>query len=358
MDLSVEFLGLRFENPLMPASGPLTGDFDKMKYISQLGVGGMVTKTISVKGARVSRPCIYGSNSFALNNELWSEYPLEVWIKDILPRLKLDLNMPLIVSAGYTKEDMEYLIPRLDSFADAFEISTHYVGKDLSNIAKTVATIRKSTRKPILMKMSPHVSDPVEFAKMVKDNGGDGVVAINSVGPAMQIDIKKKSTVIGDKSGFAWMSGPYIKPLALAFVHNIKQNVPDFAVIGVGGIKTASDVVEFILAGADGVQMLSSALLYGKDLYQKIVDELPKVLQENGFASMKEVKNTKLSMLETSFEPEVPRVDKDKCIMCGLCEKVCPYFAIKIKDEVLVDEKKCFGCSLCTCRCPKQALVL
>ena len=272
----------------------------------------------------------------------------------IKPKKKKD--RPLIISVGYTKEDMEVLIPLLDEFADAFEVSTHYVGTDLSVIANTVKTIRKHTSKPVYMKISPHIPDPIGFAEIVKEAGANGLVAINSLGPTMKIDLKSKSIKYAPESGFVWTSGPVIKNLALATVYNIKQNVKDFTVIGVGGVKSADDVIEFLLAGADGVQMLSGALLKGKDLYRKIIKDLPKALKKYGFESVEEVIGFTLKNPVT-YEKTVPKLIEKKCTKCNLCVKVCPYFAITMKDKITFDSDKCFGCGLCISKCPSKALV-
>lgn len=356
MNLNTNIAGIELINPVMPAAGPLVGDYEKMMALADFGLGAMVTKTISIEGAKVVRPCIYGNKDSIMNAELWSEYPFEHWLENILPNLKKDLNIPLIISVGYTKEDMEKLIPILDSYADAFEVSTHYVGKDLNVIGETVKTIRSKTNKPIFMKISPHIPDPVAFAQIVRDNGASGVVAINSLGPTMKIDIKNRKVLIGNEKGEVWTSGPAIKPVALAIVNKIKTAMPDFTVIGVGGIATAEDVVEFLLAGADAVQMLSAAMLKGKDLYEKIIKDLPKVLEEYNFNSVEEVVNTKLQKGEVKYIPTNPVIDEDKCTKCKLCERVCPYFALEVKEIVEVNKDKCFGCGLCESKCPVHAI--
>lgn len=356
MNLSTTIAGIRLKNPLMPASGPLVGDYEKMMILEGFGLGCMVTKTISTVGAEVPRPCIYGGKDMIMNAELWSEYSPEYWLEEALPKLKRELNIPLIISVGYTKEDMEKLIPLLDPYADAFEISTHYVGKDLSVIGETVKTIRNNTAKPTFMKVSPHIPDPVAFAKVVKDNGASGIVAINSLGPTMKIDIKNRKVLIGNDKGEVWTSGPAIKPVALAIVNKIKSAMPDFTVIGVGGIASAEDVLEFLLAGADAVQMLSAAMLKGKDLYEKIIKDLPSVLEKYNFSSVEEVVNTELSKGNVKFTPDNPVINHEKCSRCGLCAKICPYFALSLEEKVLVDKEKCFGCSLCESKCPVHAI--
>jgi len=353
--LETKIDGLVLSNPLMPASGPLTGDTEKLQFMQEQGVGAVVTKTISLEAARVPRPCIYGGRDYIQNSELWSEYPIKKWTDEILPAFMKIKKSPLIVSVGYTANDMEILIPELDKFADAFEVSTHYVGKNLDVIANTVKTIRKGTDKPLYMKISPHIPEPVEFAKAVRDAGATGVAAINSLGPTMNIDIASRTVNYGGESGFSWTSGPVIKNLALAIVYTIKSALPDFTVIGTGGIKSADDVIEFMLAGASGVQMLSGALLKGKTLYSKIINELPAALERYGFDTVEQVRATSLE-IKSGYVPKVPVLDEDKCTHCRLCEKICPYFAISYDEMILFDKEKCFGCDLCISKCPVGAL--
>lgn len=356
MELKTKIAGIELKNPLMPASGPLVGSYDKMMAIEKFGVGCMVGKTISIKAAEVPRPCIISNGNSLMNAELWSEYSLDYWLKNILPTLRRNLQIPLILSVGYTKEDMETLIPALDGFCDAFEVSTHYVGKDLSIIGETVKTITELTNKPVFMKISPHIPDPVAFAKTVRDNGAKGIVAINSLGPSMKIDAARRRVLMGNENGEVWTSGPVIKPVALAIINRIKTALPDFTVIGAGGIESAEDVVEFLLAGADAVQMLSAAMLRGKDLYERILKTLPIVLERLNFSSVREVIETPLQKGQVKYLPSHPMIDRDRCTLCGVCEKVCPYFAISMTDWVSVDTAKCFGCGLCETRCQHKAI--
>ena len=357
MNLKTRFDGLELKNPLMPASGPLVGDAEKLIFMQTAGCGAVVTKTISKALPNIPKPCIYGDKQFVMNSELWSEFSYQQWVDEFLPEYQKVKDRPLIISVGYTKEDMAFLIPKLERFADAFEVSTHYVGTDLSVIEATVETIRKHTHKPLYMKISPHIPDPAAFAKTIKKAGANGIVAINSLGPTMKIDIENRRILYGNEEGFVWTSGPVIKPLALATVYKIKQAEPDLTVIGVGGVATAEDVIEFLLAGASGVQMLSSALLKGKQLYEKIIEDLPKALKKYGFESIEEVIHTSLEN-RVKYKANVPRLIKDKCIECMLCVKVCPYFAIEFKDQITFDPKKCFECGLCVVKCPTQAIVM
>jgi len=355
MNLKTSFDGLHLENPLMPAAGPLVGDLEKLIFMKDAGCGAVVTKTISTHEPMIPKPCIYGDRDYVMNSELWSEYSKEIWLEHILPEYKKINDRPLIISVGYSKEDMEVLIPLLDPYADAFEVSTHYVGTNLSVIADTVKTIRSHTKKPIYMKISPHIPNPPEFARVIKENGANGIVAINSLGPTMKIDIASRSILYGNEKGFVWTSGPVIKNLALATVYQIKQAEPSLTVIGVGGIQNADDVIEFLLAGASGVQMLSAALLKGKQLYKKIIDDLPKRLEHYGFKSVEDVIESTLKN-NVKYKANVPHLIEEKCIKCMLCVKVCPYFAISFGERIEFDPKKCFECGLCVVKCPTDAI--
>ena len=205
------------------------------------------------------------------------------------------------------------------------------------------------------MKISPHIPNPEAFARAIKEAGANGVVAINSLGPTMKIDLKERKIIYGNEKGFVWTSGPAIKPIALATVYKIKQAEPSLTVIGVGGIKNADDVLEFLLAGASAVQMLSAALLQGKDLYSKIIKNLPKALDKYGFKSIEEVINQGLRK-EVVYKQSLPILNREKCIDCLLCQKICPYFAIDYPGVITFNEAKCFECGLCIAKCPTGAI--
>ncbi len=353
MDLSVNLLDLYFENPLGPAAGPIVEGLENMQFFNNNTCGFNVAKTISVKGAIVPKPCIAGTSNTIYNCELWSELHSDVWIKEILPIIHKEKKKPLIISSGYQEEDFRYLIPKLDPYADMFEISTHYVKENLSGIVKS---IRENTDKPIFMKLSPHVDDYLGFVKTVLDAGATGIVAINSLGPGTAIDLKNRSVLLAEE---IWMSGPAIKPIALHRVYKIRKAFPDIPIIGVGGIGKATDILEFILAGADLVQMLSSALIKGRTLYDKIIKDLPKALEEYGFSSIEEIRKLRK---ETILKP-VDKIENnppsfnENCTLCMICVRICPAEALeKDNDKIVVDKERCIRCGLCQSRCPVDAI--
>jgi len=205
------------------------------------------------------------------------------------------------------------------------------------------------------MKLSPHVDDYLGFVKTVLDAGATGIVAINSLGPGTAIDLENRSVLLTEE---IWMSGPAIKPIALHRVYMIRKAFPDIPIIGVGGIGSAKDVLEFILAGADLVQMLSSALIRGRSLFDKIVANLPKVLEKYGFSSIEEIRTVRKETIlrtEESTVNDCPSFN-EKCNMCMLCVKICPAGALTATDRIIVDKEICIKCGLCESRCPQKAI--
>lgn len=365
MDLSVR-IGDRIllKNPVMPASGPLVGDDTKMAALIEQGIGAVVTKTISVKEAHVPRPCIIGGSQYIINTELWSEYPPQKWEEEFLPSIQ-SKGVPIFISLGYKEEEILSLIPRFEKFATAFELSTHYLGKSLDPIAKTIRSAVRATQKPIFIKISPHIPDVVEFAQMVKHEGGYGVVAINSLGPVYPLQAeniptgttKSAHSVLGSEEGFGWISGPVIKPLALAIVRKIASKV-DIPIIGVGGISSAQDVIDFIECGASAIQLLSAAMLKGKKIYSKILQDLPVVLERMGYESFEKIRGIALQNNKTAnYEKRLPQIDASKCTLCNVCVENCPYDALENKHKkIVVHAINCFGCGLCQSRCAVKAI--
>ncbi|MEW5761378.1 MAG: 4Fe-4S binding protein, partial [Candidatus Thermoplasmatota archaeon] len=149
-------------------------------------------------------------------------------------------------------------------------------------------------------------------------------------------------------TGYGWLSGQAIRPIALRFVYEIAKNVK-IPVIGVGGIYSGEDAVEFIMAGASAVQICTAAILKGPKIFGQVAQELRKFLENHGYGSIDDIKGIALKRKAKKLVPIV----NENCTGCGLCESSCPYGAIKIEKIAKIDEKKCFGCGLCVSRCRK-----
>lgn len=357
MNLSTQAAGLTLANPILPGSGPLTGNAKRMLALAGQGIGAIVTKTIAPEAASVGRPCIAGRRDMLFNSEAWSEYAASVWAEEYLPALRRESSTPVIASVGYDAEDLRRIVPMLEPYCEGYEYIPRYVGKDFVEVGKIAAALRALTAKPIWVKMNANIPDPVGFARVCRNSGANGVTAITSLGPNLVVDIANRRPLIGIPSGYVWTSGPAIKPLALAYVNMIKTAFPDLSVLASGGCSSADDVIEFLLAGADAVQILTDALFRGRNRFAAILADLPAAMEKHGFSGVEEVKRTGLGPVVVSDAPSFPVFDAKKCNGCGLCAGNCPYFALEMRDGLpVVDDVECFGCGLCQTRCPKQAI--
>lgn len=354
--LNVNICGIDFPNPVMPAAGPPAKDGEMCLAAAKGGAGGIVTKTISVEPADVPRPCMAEIKGGFLNTELWSELPKEQWLETEY-KLAKETGLPLIIGLGYTADQISELAPLVKPYADALELSTHYVGKDLSPIINALKAAKAAVDVPVFMKMSPHPNIQ-EIALAVEEAGADGLVMINSFGPCLSIDLETGLPLMGSQTGYGWLSGAAIKPLALRCIFDAAK-VVQIPIFGVGGVTNGRDVAEMFMAGASAVQICTEAILRGPNVYGKIVRELDEFLDSHGYAAVDDIKGLTLrKMAEREKLPErvVPQVDDERCRMCGACEISCVYGAIRRDGKLIIDPVKCFGCGLCVSRCRFQAL--
>lgn len=356
--ISVEFCGLHFPNPIMPAAGPPVRDGAMCLAAAQGGAGGIVTKTISVQPAEVPRPCMAEIKGGFLNTELWSELPKEQWVASEYQQAK-DSGLPVIISLGYTAEQIGQLAQMVKPYADALELSTHYVGNDISPIVAALKAAKSAVDVPVFMKLSPQPNIQ-EIALALEAAGADGLVMINSFGPCLGIDLETGLPLMGSESGYGWLSGAAIKPLSLRCVFDAAR-VVKIPIIGVGGISNGRDVAEMFMAGASAVQVCTAAILQGPGVYGKMVKELNDFLDSHGYNSIEDIKGLTIRKMAERWArttPLVPVVDHEKCKLCGVCVTSCAYGAISQAEQLVIDGDKCFGCRLCVTRCRQKALTM
>lgn len=292
-DLSVEILGLRFANPVLPAAGPNVWNGQAMLDCVAGGAGGIVSKTISTTAATPPQPCMAEvGRASLLNTELWAEYPPEQYIEHEYARAR-QAGVPLIISLGYTAEQIAALAPRLRPFADALELSTHYVGDDTRPMQDAIRAARRAVDVPVFVKMSPF-RDVAAGARAALAAGADGLAAINSFGPAFGLDLETGLPVMGSREGYGWLSGAAIKPLGLRCVYDIAQ-ITDKPILGVGGVAHGLDAIEYMMAGASAVQVCSAAILRGPQVYGKIARDMSAWLDAHGYTSASQIKGLALS---------------------------------------------------------------
>ncbi|GAP13055.1 dihydroorotate dehydrogenase [Longilinea arvoryzae] len=364
--LSVHAFGKTFQNPVIPAAGPNVGSGRLVAQAAEGGAGGLLTKTISRVAAQIPHPNMarFGRENI-LNAELWSELPPEAWFEreyDLALNAARQHNLPIVASAGYTGEDLTELGPRLERIGmDMIEFSVHYL--DPQRLADTARALRAAVSVPIIAKLSLHSGDLGEIAAVLEPYV-DGFTCINSLGPGLIIDVERVQSPLGSKFGYGWMSGPVIKPLAVRSVFEVAR-ATDKPVIGVGGVSSGADVIEFLMAGAALVGVCTAAILKGPGVYGKIAAEVAQWLDAHGYSSIDQVKGLYLEKysagrpVDTGLD-QAARVDASRCKACGQCERVCQYGAMHapLKQIAHVEVERCAACGLCASVCAFGAIEL
>lgn len=365
-DLTMRVFGKDFKNPVLPAAGPNVGTGELVRMTAEGGAGGLLTKTISSTAARVPHPNMvrFGKENL-LNTELWSEMSPEEWFDreyDVALSAAREYHLPLIASIGYSAEDLAGLGPRLEhKGVDLIEFSVHYL--DPQKLTETASALRKAVSIPIIAKLSSHAGDLGEIAAALEPYV-DGFTCINSLGPGLSIDINHVKPNLGSKFGYGWLSGPALKPFALRSVFEVAR-VTGKPIIGVGGVSSGEDVIEFLMAGASLVGVCTAAILKGPAVYGKIAAEVSQWLDAHGYQRLEEIKGLYLNQYRDG-QPVITsavraaRVDESRCKACTMCEKVCQYDAIHapVKQIAHVETEKCAACGLCISVCPFGAIEL
>ena len=355
VDLAVEICGIRFPNPVLTAAGPPVRDGAAVLACAAGGAGGLVTKTISRTAAKPTTPNMAEVSHGFLNAELWSELPPERWI-DREYAIAREAGLPVIVGLGYTADDIADLARRVRPFADAVELSTHYIGEDAGPMIAAIKAAKHAVDVPVFVKLSPLGREMRRAAEQAAAAGADAIVAINSFGPCLAIDIETGEPRMGGDDGYGWLSGPALKPLAVRCIHDV-ASVVDIPVIGCGGVSRGTDAVEMLMAGASAVQVCTAAILRGPAVFGKIAAEMASWLERHGHAGPAAVTGLALGRPATR-SAGAPVVDLDLCNGCGLCELSCDHDAIRmVGRQAVVEEDLCSRCGLCLSRCRPGALL-
>ncbi|HVO75456.1 MAG TPA: dihydroorotate dehydrogenase [Ignavibacteriaceae bacterium] len=262
-DLSVQVGPLKLKNPILLASGTVGYGNEISGFIDLNKIGGIVTKSLSLKPRKGNPPQrIVETPAGMLNAIGLQNVGVEEFLKQKIPFLKkFDTKIICNIAASTIEEYVECTkILTEEEKIDAFEINVScpnvkegglQFGNNVKAVGKITGKVKAAASKPVIIKLSPNVSYISEFAKVVKEEGGDAVSAINTlVGTSFNI-FTRKPKLHNINGG---LSGPAIKPVALAKVLEIHRNV-DIPVIGVGGIMDWKDVIEFMIAGASAVQL-------------------------------------------------------------------------------------------------------
>lgn len=297
VNTKVELSGIELDNPLIPASGTFGFGYE-FAELYDINILGSFSFKGTTKEPRFGNPtpriaeCYSGMiNSVGLQNP-----GIEKVISEELPKLRQCFHKPVVANiSGFSLEEYVYCCEKIDKEDQVGIIevnvscpNVHGGGMSFGTSAESAAEVTKAvkavTTKPIYIKLSPNVTDIVSIAKACEEAGADGISMINTL-MGMRIDLKTKKPVIYNKSG--GYSGPAILPVALSMVYKVYEAVK-IPIIGMGGISSAENVIEMMLAGATAVE-IGAANLIDPFVCKKIIEDLPAVMQKYGINNLKDI---------------------------------------------------------------------
>jgi dihydropyrimidine dehydrogenase (NAD+) subunit PreA len=408
-DLTTVFANkIRCPNPFWLASGPPANCGDQVMRAFDAGWGGAVWKTLGDPivnvSSRYSSVDLNGQRMMGLNNiELITDRPLEVNLREITEVKKRYPNNAVIASlmVDSKREAWHEIVKRSEGAgADGLELnfgcphgmSERGMGSAVGQVPEycsmITAWVKEVAQTPVLVKLTPNITDIKPIARAATSAGADGLSAINTINSITGIDLDTfvpRPNVDG-KSAHGGYCGPAVKPIALHMVQQIADiGIP---VSGIGGISNWRDAAEFILLGCQSLQLCTAPMHYGFRIVEDMIDGLQNWMDEKGFRTINDFRGFSLpnvkdwKHLNLNYKI-VAKISKDKCIGCDLCYIACedgahqcihldprparltvtpipkldgPVFAPPVRVP-RVDEAECVGCNLCALVCPVDGCI-
>ncbi|MGK5088608.1 NAD-dependent dihydropyrimidine dehydrogenase subunit PreA [Bdellovibrionota bacterium FG-2] len=408
-DLSCSFAGIKSPNPFWLASAPPTDKKYNVERAFQAGWGGVVWKTLGEDPHVVNVSSRYGAidcngqRMAGFNNiELITDRPLEVNLQEIkeVKRAWPDRAVVVSLMVPCNEESWKRILKRVEETgADGVELnfgcphgmSERGMGAAVGQVPEYVEMVTRwckaHTRMPVLVKLTPNISDIRVPARSAKAGGCDGIALINTINSitAVDLDVMAPHPTVDGKGTHGGYCGPAVKPIALNMVAEISRDPATFGVpiSGIGGISVWKDAAEFIALGSTSVQVCTAVMNHGFRIVSDMINGLGNWMNNKGYkkledfrgAAIKNVKNW--NELNLNFKT-LAKIDQDKCIECGLCYIVCEdtshqaVSATKIAEPVRalsktgnlysmkyeVIDKECVGCNLCSLVCPVKCIAM
>ncbi len=391
-DLSTNFIGIKSPNPFWLASAPPTDKEYNVRRAFEAGWGGVVWKTLGSEGppvVNVNGPrygAIYGADRrlLGLNNiELITDRPLEVNLREIKAVKRDWPDRAMIVSIMVPCEEQAWkdILPLVEETgADGIELnfgcphgmSERGMGAAVGQVPEYIEMVsrwcKQYSRMPVIVKLTPNITDIRKPARAAKAGGADAVSLINTISSITSVNLDSMSPEpsIDGKGSHGGYCGPAVKPIALNMVAEIARDMETrgMPISGIGGITTWRDAAEFMALGCGNVQVCTAAMTYGFRIVSEMKSGLSQWMDEKGYASVSDfvgmaVPNvTDWQYLNLNYVAKA-HINQDACIKCGRCYAACEdtsHQAIAMSDDrtFTVIDAECVACNLCVEVCPVE----
>ena len=388
-DISANLAGIKSPNPFWLASAPPTNSGYQVMKAFDAGWGGAVWKTLGVPVVNVSSR--YGGVNYrnnrliGLNNiELITDRPLKDNLREIEEVKKYFPDHAVVASLMVESRAEWHQIVKDVQNAGADGIELNFgcphgmcergmgsaVGQEPEVLKTIVGWVKEVSTVPVIVKLTPNISDITEPAQASREGGGDAISLINTIQSLAGVDIDNfvPYPIVDGKSSNGGYCGPAVKPIALNMLKNCAQhpnvNLP---ISGIGGIENWRDAVEYILLGATNVQVCTAVMHFGFGIIREMIPGLENYMTEKGFNNLDEMRGLALGNV-TDWEnlnlkyKVIAEIEESKCIGCQLCYIACEdgaHQAIELSSKngmriPIIIEDNCVGCNLCSIVCPVE----
>jgi dihydropyrimidine dehydrogenase (NAD+) subunit PreA len=390
-DLRCSIAGITSPNPFWLASAPPTDKAVNVVRAFKAGWGGVVWKTLGEDPPVVNVSSRYGVHRdieqrvLGINNiELITDRSLDINLQEIAQVKKDWPDRAMVVSlmARMAEDAWAGLARRIEATgADGLELNLgcphgmcergmgSAIGQVPEMVEQVTRWVKNATRLPVIVKLTPNITNILWSAEAAKRGGADAVSLINTVNSIVSVDLDAMAPTptVDGKGSHGGYCGPAVKPIALNMVAEIARNAytADLTISGIGGIGTWRDAAEFLTLGASGVQVCTAAMTYGFKIVEDMISGLSNWMDQKGYANLSQVIGAAVGNvvnwndLNMNFSTKAV-IDPALCIDCGRCHIVCEdtsHQAIRIRQgdgrrlfEVVNDD--CVGCNLCSVVCP------
>lgn len=394
-DLRINLAGIESPNPFWLASAPPTNSGYQVQRAFDAGWGGAVWKTLGEPiinvTSRFAGLHFGGQRVLGFNNiELITDRPLEENLKEMLETKKLFPKHTLIASlmVEHKREAWHEIVKKVEAIGvDGLELNFgcphgmaergmgSAVGQHPDLIRQQVEWVKEVAQTPVIVKLTPNITDIRFTARAASEGGADAVSMINTINSLIGVDLDSWLPIphVDGKGAHGGYCGPAVKPIALNMVAECARDPQvGIPISGIGGISTWQDAVEFLLMGASGVQVCTAAMHHGFRIVEDMIDGLNNYLDERGIASVMDIVGKAVHTysdwghLNLNYKV-VARIHEETYINCNKCHIACEdtsHQCIDIvtdemtgKERLVVREEDCVGCNLCSIVCPVEGTI-